>query len=367
MAILSDLHSSFKGYCDAAQQVSMAALIKLRDFRNGPDFFQKICQVTSASLQLLGLSRPLLIDSLTRFSFVLRETAKMHDFYRIIQEPVQWLFPVDMRAIDQTNVLGDLTDYLYDCRAREKAENFFEQGLSQERESLYQECLQIAKECLTEQFTHMSNTNDAYRNVEEFIKVIEARLKAKTHIKENGQRILFDLSQINLNYLTKNNPKYNVTHWIRLVPLAERIVHANWTLVNMGSPILNFRDWNLLNTAKYAEQIGQYQGFQWIKEQSLDIWVTGLVCSAFAWQLFESVRKLTDDALTPQEKRQARWDAVTSFAEIVLHGTNFLNLIGKTKIDNAYIQCFAIGAKSLGLLSIATRPSPEFFQKTEVA
>lgn len=325
--VFHDLSESFRNYCYATQQAAMPVVLKLKDLRNDPDFFQKTCQVAFAILQLVIIRYP--TSNLSRFSFVL-STANMHDFYRFLQYPRHWFFPVNAESIDEHVVLNDLTGFL-DEQMQIHADDF---GAFQE----------VIKDCLEAQLNQMGSSNDAYRNFDEFKAVLERRLR-------NLDQDVFDFDNVDLSGLEALND------WTRHVPFTKRILSFNWAIVDIGCVGLYAQGWGFIDTAKWAERIGQ--------RFHLETWVVGLVSLTFAIEFYESARKLHDDALTPQEKRQERWNMITSLAECALFGAIYLNLIGKTKMNSEYIQCFAIVAKSLGLLRIVTRPRHEFFQQPE--
>lgn len=152
-------------------------------------------------------------------------------------------------------------------------------------------------------------------------------------------------------------------------PLLERIGNVIWTIVDVGCIGIYLQGWKLLDTAKWAAQIGQYRLFNWVKDCQLGHVVTGLVWTGFTLKLIEAVRKLTDEklVLTSQQKRQATWDVITSTAESILFGATYLSQTGRLRINATYLLCGAIIAKSLGLLAIAVQPKREFFQRPQVA
>lgn len=343
---LRDLSQSFRNYYDSTKQAALSVEVRFKELRNDPDFSQKVCQVAFASLQLIMMQNSS-TASLTRLSQAFFNTAGMHDFYRVIQYPRRWFFPVNADVIDEFAALEDLTDYL--------AQEFDAEGLDNEA---IEELRAIAQKCLEDQLILMKANNDAYRSLDELIGQLQKRL-----LKVESDD--FDFSGIDLSNLNEENPDYYVSQWIRSVPILEKITNLNWAIVDVMTIAWWAKEWKLLDTAKLATTMGQHRAFQWVQNHNLENWLIGLVCSAFAWKLLEAVRKLRDEALTTEEKRQARWDVITSLAEITFFSAIFTNLIGKTQINNAYVQMLAIGAKSLGLLSIATRPRHKFFQQPE--
>lgn len=343
----NNLSQSFKDYCSSTKQASMTLIVEMKELRNIPEFFQKTCQVAYASLQLLFLRYPAASSSLSQFSAALLTTANMHDFYRFLRHPSDWMFPVRAEAIDEDLVLENLVAYL--------EENGFDTEVGGEPADLRM----IVKKCVTAQLKQMASNNDGYCNIETFRDLLQKRLRK---VKDDN----YDFSNVDLTDLNEKNDQYSVAKWMRHTPLVERIMNINWKIVDMLTVGVHLKEWGFLNTAELADRIGQYRCFHWIKDQHLEKWLVGLVCSAYAWRLLESVRKLNDEVLTKQDKNQALWAAITSTAELVLHGSNYLNLIGKTKIDTKYIHCFAIVSKSLGLVSLAIQKH-DFFAKPDAA
>jgi hypothetical protein len=349
------LSQEVKNYCRATQRAYIFIVLKSKELRDNTNFFQKVCQVANAALQLI-IIRSSQAASLASFSFVLA-TANMHDFYRFLNHLRDIFVPVNANNLNENIILDDLVEYFnaqIGVLPNEKA---------QLREFL--------KAKLNAQLNQMLKYGDAYYNLEDFKKVLKTRLEKETAAEFNQygflQITLDQIKGVELTDLKKENEDYHVAYWMRKAPLTERIMNLNWMVVDWGTVAVCFQEWKILDTAKWAARIGQYPGLQWVNNFRLSSWVIGLVCSAFGLKFYEAVRKLADEALTPQEKRNACWDAVSSLGEFILYGAVFLNHIGKTRFDNVYIHCFAIVAKSLGLLSIATKPKHEFFKLPNAA
>jgi hypothetical protein len=367
----SGIYQSASQYWYDSQQATMAVISKLPELRNNPEFFQKVCQVAFNAIQLVIIHCPT-AASLSRFSFALT-TANMHDFYCFLKQPRQWFFPITAEGIDENETLESLTNELY---LQFHNGNFLCFNPMFFDNAKYQELKTIAANCLKAQLGQMREKDDAYRNIDEFKGVLQRRLLATPDTPYYSRAVADHLRlptntpnwEITLNQLVATesaNLKMDFKFLkisIRHTPLIERITNWNWAIVDIGCVGLYLQGWKLLDTAKWAARVGQYQGLQWVKNQHLDQWVIGLVCTGFAWKLLEAVRKLADEAMTKEERTIARWNVITSSAELVLWGSVFLNLIQKTQISNTYIYSFGIFAKSLGLLSIAARPKHEFFQ-----
>lgn len=332
-AALQDLSTSFQSYYHKTLQGGMSVVLKMSDFRNNPDFFQKTCQVVFAGMQLSIISDPTRSPLLSRISNALK-TANLHDFYAMVQRPRQWFLPISAGSINETKLLEGLLNY------------------AEATEQYDQDLPSVLQNCIEDQLIQMASSNDAYHNMDEFLSVLQKRLDAQSY-----PNFLSDLE--------KDNPIYLANEWVRQATLADRIANLNWTVVDAGCIALYFQEWGLLDTAKWAERISQNSKFQWVKTQSLETWVVGVVCTGFAWKLFESTRRLFDEKLTKEAKSQMRWNAITSLGELVLFGASYTNLVGLTTFNNVYLQSFAVAAKSLGLFSIAMKPSHEYFKEND--
>ena len=353
-AALSSINQPLKNYCYDSQQAALSIVLKLKDFRNNPEFFQKVCQVAFASLQLI-ITRYPEAANLSRFSFVLM-TANMHDFYKFLKQPRQLFYPVNAESIDENALLDSLTAVLFNQLYKKDGDSSSDDEVLKvdspvDSSDIRSGLRGVLRDCLKAQLEQMADNNDSYRNIEQFKQVFQKRLQK---LENDG----FNFPNIELD---------DVEVLLRPTPLAETLTNLIWTLLDIVCVGLYSRGWKLLDTAKWAEQMGQHKGFQWIKNQHLDTWVVGLVCAGFTLKFLEAIRKLRVEALTEEGRNQARWNAITSLVELIFYGAIYLNQIGQTKIDHSYVHCLGILAKSLGLLSIAMRPKHQFFQQAEAA
>lgn len=402
-----------KNYCYEVQQNASAAIVHLKDLRNDSEFFLKICQVAVAALQLL-MERYPHIGYLAKFQVTLA-TASMHDFYRFLQQPRRWFFPVDAMSIDENAILDSLEKVLcenlnvgFDVPVNpqvnvenvDEAEAEAEVEPEQAQERVYKgdsnvRC--IAKAYLSKQLEVMLGAGDAYATVEDFKEALYNRFAATGHdakgnrLKNDQGNFLQDnadygkvyiatedgQSKVKLycsaNHVANNIETFDLLHLsladikkidvpLHHVPLVERLTNWLWAIVDLQCVALYLHGWNLLDTAKWAARIGQYPGFQWIKTQSLELWVRGLVCVAYSTKLLEACRKLADERLTDAQRRDAKWHRVTSLAELVYNGAGFIDAMGLKQISPTTIHWLAIAAKTIGLLEIVTKPRHKFFE-----
>lgn len=325
------------------QQTVLSTVVKLKGLRGDADCYQKVCQAAYASFQLMMINHPAPAFFGNLSNVV--SAVSMHDFYRFVKQPRSFFFPVTARTIDENKVLREINLAVI---------NQLQNPLGKEPVTLSEQDKQniqnTVKDCLCAQLESMDQHDDAYRSVDEFL--------VKVNVPLANAEIEDDLPAL----MAVHSPDSN-SIFLRQSPPLEKLMNVTWGVVDIMTPTFMLKEWKLLDTAKYAEQVGQIPGFQWVKNQSLEVCLIGGVCAGYALKILESFRKLSVEALTNQEKRQARWNAVTSVAELAFFGSIFMNLIGKTKINSVHLQLLALGAKSLGVLSIATRPQYAFFQE----
>jgi hypothetical protein len=261
----------------------------------------------------------------------------MHDFYSFLKQPNQWLFPVSADMIDENAALNSLKRVL--------------QAQLDPANSHMQAVEELAKNNLEVRLRSMREHGDSYRSVDEFKNVLTRHIQR--HTKNHS---IFTQDQINSINLV------DLTVTLRHIPVGERITNFNWKIVDILCIGFFMREWNFLDTAKWAERVGQWPSFQWVRDQHFDTLLMGLICTGFITKICEAAKKLFIDDLTQEEKTQTRWDVVASTAELAFYGAIFMNMIGKTAIAQSRICWMGILAKSLGVISIAMRPEHQFFQ-----
>lgn len=326
--------------------------VKLRAWRNDPEFFQKICQVVFAAL-LIKIENGPKPSSLARFANVF-STANLQDAYRLFKLPYHFLFPVTLGRIRQTVLLNSLVKVLCD---------HFQTGYVEDENGLITDVdddniIHFAKAGLEMQFQVMNRSGDAYRSTDEFNEVLERRFKGlhTIHRAHEGVDTPYDFEDLDLGGLEVP---------LTSPSLIEKLEDFNWIIVNCGCLFLYLRDWDLISTAQWAEKLGRTPAFSWLRNQLLEAWVRGIVCTAYCLKFCEAVRQLRNEELTEQGLRKAHWTAVGSFFEILSNGAAWGSCNGYWKINQTHLQILVIIAKGIGLMEIMTRPPMKFFEGEE--
>jgi hypothetical protein len=333
MTFLNQYANAVVSYSEPAFQTVSAAVVKLKDYRNNPEIFQKIFQIIVESIQLYNwhhqvVAFPKLVKTLS--------TANLHDFYQIIKEPREFLCPIKADVINAPQLLENVVAKLA------AAYPIHDQ----------QALRALAKNQIDLQLKIMAANDDAYHSTQDFALVLERGLKKafQPYMGADANRI--DLSDLDV-------PTFAPT-------LVDRIVNLTWTFVNFGCVGLYASGWNLLDTGMWAHRIGQHKGFNWIKNQSLETWVRGAVCLAFSAKLFEATRKLSDERLSPNARTNAKLDAISALFEVVYQGAGYINHRAILNISPGFIHSAAIFAKGVGLVCICLRPKPNYFEVAAV-
>jgi hypothetical protein len=354
-----------------AKQKTIAFIIEVDRVRKNPEIFQKICQIGEAVIGFMIAYSPR-FAYLTGFKWNLEKAAHFHDFWRVLYHPSQLISSVNCYSIDEYQTHASLVKLLV------KQENLPVNDFIEINGKLYalesgsdadkrlKQLEVIAKNYLHTQLSSMDENNDSYQDVEAFKSVLQRRIEQNPWLTNvEGSRpgtyesIAFDASGFPLTDL-------QVT--LRTPSLAERITHILWRPVDWGTVFLDFKEWNLVDTAKWAARFSDKTGIEWVKNQDLVTWVMGAVCVNFGIQLFEACRKLCDEkGLTADQKKALRQDALYYFAEVISNGMSFMNHVGIQHFDHHYLQLARIGAKSIGVWCFFNKPKIDFFAQMPTA
>ncbi len=124
-----------------------------------------------------------------------------------------------------------------------------------------------------------------------------------------------------------------------------------WTAVNVSCLGLYLQSWNFLDTAKWAERIGQYELFAGVmKNRTAEEGVVGLVGASFFVKMIAACQRLFDTS--PVVRRDAEWDIFSSSCETVLNLSILGNMIGWISIGNVYLQIAVIITSVIGIAAI---------------
>lgn len=217
--------------------------VKLRAWRNDPEFFQKMCQLVFAAL-LIRIENGPKPSSLSRFANVF-STANLQDAYRLFKLPYELLFPVTLERIDQKALLNSLIKVLCDHFKTGNVED--DNGLITAIDD--DNLIYFAKAGLETQFHAMDKMGDAFRSADKFNEVLEKRFKGlhTIHRDHEGVDTAYDFEDLDLSGLEV--PLLSPS-------LLEKLEDFNWIIVNCGCLFLYLREWELISTAQWAEQLG---------------------------------------------------------------------------------------------------------------
>lgn len=332
------ISGTLRGYADSAAQKTITFVKECSNFRNNTDFFEKVGQVAFAALQLVMMIPG--YTYLSRLSFSL-STVVMHDFYNFFKQPAKWMYPCTSDKIIEFETLTSLTAAL-----QQQLDPAGTHGNA---------VADLAKKQLEFRLKTMLEKGDAYASEDVFKDVLQRQIRETNPVINPSP---FNLKDVDLK-------DFKVS--LRNVSFIERLSSWVWIAVDVGTIGYFFQKWQLLDTAKWAERIGKVPGFQWVPTNSFDTWVVGGICTGFGLKLVEASRKLFDEKMTGQERRQAKCDVITSIFESIYWGSMFMSRIGQCIIKDATLQWLAIAAKTLGLVSIIINSERHVFFQQQTA
>lgn len=341
-SIQNTLHEIYHPYACVAK--------KLKALRDDPEFFQRICQVVSSALLIKSIqgTQPSPLSELSHvFSAV-----NLQDVYRLFEIPFRYYFPINIQTLDDKATLTSLIKVLcihFDV--------IFEESDAGHIVEIEDENIKFfAETFLEKQLKSMEESGDAYRTADEFKAVLQKYFQQLKVVNRDlsGVDTPYDFGSLDLDELQ-----------VALTPPSRiaQLENFNWNVVNCSCLFLYLQEWNLMQTARWAENMGNYPDFRWFNVQSLEIWTRGMVCSAFSLKLCEAVRLLWKEPLTSQMHRKACWDVAISIVELISNGAFILQLKGYWRANLVHLHLFTITAKGIGMMEILTRPSHKFFEE----
>lgn len=332
--------------CNSAVDTANHYLFLLKDMRNDPLAFQKTFQVAYAAIQLGNMHYK--TDYLGKFSSV-AQAVSMHDFYLIVKEPRDYLFQVNADRIDAPAVLASLETEL----ARQ---------LPQLPGNTPEAIHDFAKTMLQRQLESMANNKDAYRLKEHFLEALQNRVR---EVGENphtetlngyvipviGNRANLDLSAVVVDLVPKSK--------------LDRLIHWNWGAVNLLCVTSFFQSWNWLDLSKYAARLGQSPASNWVRNQSLETWLRGGVCTGFLMTFCREAYKLTRTSQpTEAEKCKTKRDALVAFCEVAYQGLGLFNHMKILPVGAGIIHLAAFITKAIGIWVLVenSKFKPNYFR-----
>lgn len=321
-----------RNFCDATGQAFIGVMKKGSDLRGDEAIFKRTCRIAASAIELLNALAPAYMPPLGRLTRITKAVI-LHDFWAILQYPRAYFRPIKAEMIDAKAVQCDLIEQM-------KTMNNPEDNSA------------IAKDVITAQLESMSVP---YHTVKEFIDRLQTRLQ-KHLLADSSQ----PFKEINLSVLKMSDA---TEKWfVKRKPMLERWTNATWALADVLTVVWCSSElWKIVDTAKYAETIGQYRGFQWVKEQKLEQCLIGVVCVGSALKLVEAVRSLNYDTLNEEEQTVKTMNARAAMIDLAFYGAIFGSMIGRVNISPIAINLLGIAANSFGIWNIMNRPKHDFF------
>jgi hypothetical protein len=310
------------------------AFEKLEKWREDTEIFKKVGQVAESCLRLaalLSVSTPF-----PRLTSVVTVVA-LHDFYRFLKIPVKFIFPIDAEAIDDEQLLTNLVNHM----------NQNNQAFAAHQQGTDEGGLKaLVRSILVKLLKNMYDLDYSFRDVDQFKNALQERFDGPDGVQLRQIGVL-DLTGLKIP--------------LKPVFLLDRKIKIDWLGVDIATVLFNCKEWNLVDTAHLANQVGRYSALSLLKSQSLLAWVLGAVCLGYSLEFAKAgCQLLFAKHLTGDERKRARWSLIASLGEAILFGSLFLDDRQFMQIPSASIFKIAIFSRSLGILSIVNKPAKEF-------
>ncbi len=328
--------TSLTNYCEKAQQTILTTILEINEIRLDPEGFQRICLVALSILQGINYycERPYLPQLVA-----ILDISNTLDFYGFLKIPYQLFHAIDSNKIDEFRTQKQLEHQL--C---------LNWGIGQENEEGLKQNSTIhdfSQASLRTFLKQMSAYDLAWIDDKEFSQVLQKWMVGELTAQPDHLLNGCTAHQIDLQKL-KVIQKENT--WL------ENLTDLTFLTVDVICVPTFLRDLNLLELASYANSLGRFKLFSWVPGQSLDTWVRGGLCIGFFVRFLETCRTLKYDRLGESTKKRAYWELAVSITEFAF------NISAFSQVREPVVIFLTFIAKSIGIASLAYRPSPHFFE-----
>lgn len=328
--MIGDIKSELNIYSGAIVDYFGEKAGKLKQLRMDIHFSQKISILAKACIELANqLYGMVKFDRLVK---VLGSTF-VSDFFEGIPTIHAWLKPINANSV-HANALFNKVIAVY-----ERDDVVSDENRTKIKDGVAQFLNDLGDKEKGYQF--------GYATSDQFLKVLHNRLDQILKIPED--KILG----------IKEVPLHSVS-W------GEWLTSNAFNFVSAATVVCYLREWNLLDTAKWAASIGSIPGFSWVNNLNFQFSFECAILTAFGLSLVESLRKASSGVITffknPDgtaigeiARKNARWEAIASAAEAVFFSIGILSLLEVITKDPVIVALSLIAAKLIGGLKIIYR------------
>lgn len=332
MQILNRAYNFVTQNFKSAAQKTGGLIVSTKELKDNPYIFQKVCQVAFSIILAINLSQGGKL--LSKLTATLMSTAGIHNFLGFLKLPYEWLYSVNIDTIDDIGLHKNLTMKLN----RINGEN-------------------LARGAIINLLEEMEAKDIAFRNVGEFKKALEKKLKKFI------PKTIPPVADVKLGE--------NFKVPLKKLPLGEIITNISFSSVDLMCIPLYLQGWNVnfcKNTSDFmkymgleaqAQSFGQSKVFQWAQSQDLSKITWGLCSLSYALQVYESIRQLRDEKLNKNQRDRMELRLIAASVELILSTAGFI------KASQAWMVSLTIITKTIGILSIACRPGMSFVERPE--
>jgi hypothetical protein len=301
-----------------------------------------------------------------KLSATLTNAADMTFFWAIVQQPRSWFFPVTADSINVPAAERILTQALTEMYGVGNTHNNLQH--------IDENIRFAAKVILKEQLDAMSAPRGpVYRNAQEFADALASRVRSKDHYivrhteaTEPTPYLLDKAHGAEVGFTFKDFHLTDCRFPLVKPSLLQRITNFNWLVVDLGTTTMFLKFWNLVDTGKIAKSIGESkifgkQLFGVVNLQPFEVWVRGSIVTGLVLNLIDVAKRCSKyNTLDASDRKKLKLDAIANAADLVYHGSTFVNEAGIKTIPAGYLDALSIVARTVGICCIHRQPKPKY-------
>jgi len=317
---------------EPVKRVLIETIFKLNDIKHSPEAFQKTCLIALATIRAINFHYN--TNYLPQLITIL-DTAPAFDFYCFLRLPRYILHPYCAKSFDEYDLLEQLEVIFCDNWNLGQPDTQGKNRAPNVRQYIEKQ-LNLLLNKMEEKSLDFSTEEEVKTIVRNWFKET-----LKTDPIHGFDPLKIDLQNLKINLKSIS--------WLESAGLFSL---ATADIICVPDFL---QSWGLIDLAPYANTIGSIPLLSWVPTQILGDWIWGTLCTGFILQFINAAHDLRNGDLSAEEANDAKWMMISSLAECLYCTSNLL------KSDAQVINCLALIAKSLGLISFFFASKASFF------
>lgn len=327
---IANIRAGFDNFVGESVRYVSETAKRCNELRLNTDFFQKISILGKGCIELANeLRGTLQLGKLVKAL----DATYVSDFFGGIPVIHAWLKPINVNSVHANALLKKVIDVYEQDRGRPTNEDVRD----------------VMKGVLEQFMNDLGNKEKGnqfgYATSAQFLGALHNRLNQFYEIA--AQDFIDEVGEVPLHSVS-------VGDWLR---------NSAFHYISGATVVYYLREWNLLDTAKWAASIGSVPGFGWVNKIDFQLGFESAILFAFGVAFVESARKFISairqdparPTIGPDAKSNAKWDAISAAAEAVFYGIGISSVLGFITKNPVVVALSLIAAKLIGSLKIATR------------